>query len=655
MPKGGNGGGGKGGGSTIRGSKRDDILIGTENADVILGKAGNDSLSGLGGDDTLSGGDGDDLLEGGAGADVLDGGNGNDTASYEGSADGVVVSLSAGTGTGGDAEGDTLIFIENVTGSLHADTLTGDDGANTLDGGSGDDALFGGAGNDVLLGGDGGDLLEGGAGDDTLRGGAGDDVLNGALINNLDGSNGSDILDGGTGVDLASYEGATNGVQVDLAAGTAADGSLAGDTLISIENVDGSIFADTLVGDEGDNVLRGRGGGDTLIGGGGNDTLIGGSGDDVLDGGAGDDFISGNRDGNDTMTGGEGADVFSLVLGGTDIVIGYLPHPDPAPRFITTITDFETGVDSIVFDGASFDVLAAAVDLPGGGVMIRYLDGEEWAVVLEGLTTVDLIASDFEFVFNSIVGTDGPDFLIGTAARDSIMGLGGDDFLQGLGGADRLHGGDGVNTASYQLSPEAVTVSLFAGTGSGGDAEGDELILIRHLIGSWFGDALTGDNGANRLLGDLGDDTLSGMGGDDVLDGGGGNDTLLGRRGNDTLDGGTGDDLLHGGEGDDVLSGGAGADTFAFHVATNLTPILLSSLDGEGLDTITDFEAGIDTIRFGSAEFDVLSLAVQSGADVVITYGVGSTLTLLETQLGNLSAGDFVFDTTTIPEPPFLI
>jgi hypothetical protein len=77
-------------------------------------------------------------------------------------------------------------------------------------------------------------------------------------------------------------------------------------------------------------------------------------------------------------------------------------------------------------------------------------------------------------------------------------------------------------------------------------------------------------------------------------------------------------------------------------------------LDGEGLDTITDFEAGLDKVRFGWTEFDALSLAAQSGNDVVITYGVGSTLTLLDTQIDDLSAGDFVFDTTIIPEPPLL-
>jgi Ca2+-binding RTX toxin-like protein len=318
------------------------------------------------------------------------------------------------------------------------------------------------------------------------------------------------------------------------------------------------------------------------------------------------------------------------------------------------------------------------------GVLIAYELNR--AVLLLDTLLADLSPSDFVFQGrNPIAGTDGVDSLVGTPMRDQILAHRGNDFLFGGEGNDLLADGDGddllrggvghdllfgepgIDTASYELSLAGVTVDLVAGAGIGGDAHGDTLRDIENLIGSWFGDTLTGDGGSNRLQGDKGDDTLSGMGGDDVLDGGGlsmdfdgndtlsgggGNDTLLGRRSNDTLDGGAGDDLLHGGIEDDLLSGGAGADTFAFHVGTNLTPILLFSLDGEGLDTITDFEAGLDKVKFGWTEFDALSLAAQSGNDVVITYGVGSTLTLLDTQIDDLSAGDFVFDTTIIPEPP---
>ena len=53
------------------------------------------------------------MLEGGAGADILSGSHGNDTASYQDSSAPVVVDLGAGTGVGGDAQGDVLSGIEN--------------------------------------------------------------------------------------------------------------------------------------------------------------------------------------------------------------------------------------------------------------------------------------------------------------------------------------------------------------------------------------------------------------------------------------------------------------------------------------------------------------------------------------------------------------
>ena len=147
----------------------------TSGSHTMTGGAGNDSF--IGGDqgDTISGGAGNDILEGGAGADTLDGGAGVDTASYASSDQGVTVDLNAGTASGGDAQGDTLSNIENLTGSGYADSLTGDSGVNVLSGGAGNDTLTGGAGNDTLTGGAGSDLFMFGAGSgtDTVSGGDG--------------------------------------------------------------------------------------------------------------------------------------------------------------------------------------------------------------------------------------------------------------------------------------------------------------------------------------------------------------------------------------------------------------------------------------------------------------------------------------------------
>src|SRR6185503_4876078 len=71
----------------------------------------------------------------------------------------VTVSLAASTATGGDAIGDKITGVENITGSAFNDILTGDANTNVLDGGAGNDTLAGGADEDTLNGGDGTDTL----------------------------------------------------------------------------------------------------------------------------------------------------------------------------------------------------------------------------------------------------------------------------------------------------------------------------------------------------------------------------------------------------------------------------------------------------------------------------------------------------------------
>ena len=96
-------------------------------ADVIFGGGGNDTMDGGGGNDTIVGDAGNDLLRGNSGADVLIGGADIDTATYSESGSGGNVSLVAGVvGVGGNAAGDTLFEIENLTGSNFNDSLTGD-------------------------------------------------------------------------------------------------------------------------------------------------------------------------------------------------------------------------------------------------------------------------------------------------------------------------------------------------------------------------------------------------------------------------------------------------------------------------------------------------------------------------------------------------
>ena len=112
----------------------------------------NQTLTGTAGNDTLTGGAGNDTITGGAGADKIDGGGGIDTASYATSKAGVTVDLRLATAQkGGDAQGDVLSNIENVTGSNFVDTLIGDSGNNVITGGLGTDRLTGGGGADQFV------------------------------------------------------------------------------------------------------------------------------------------------------------------------------------------------------------------------------------------------------------------------------------------------------------------------------------------------------------------------------------------------------------------------------------------------------------------------------------------------------------------------
>jgi Ca2+-binding RTX toxin-like protein len=347
------------------GSSHGDILIGNDEPNRLDGGAGGDSLFGGGGDDHLLGGRGNDILVGGAGADQLEGGIGIDTADYsdspsgEGgdSAEGVRVSLEIagemGTGSGGSAEGDTLVGIENLVGSLHDDYLTGNNQANRLEG------L---AGSDVLLGLRGADHLFGNRGNDFLAGGAG-----------------ADHLDGGLDIDVAWYADSDVGVQVNLEFGRGYSGTALGDVLVDIENLIGSRHDDVLVGDREANDIEGLDGSDQLIGGGGDDLLVGGAGQDAPTGDVigpggevppsdGDDTLIGGR-GNDTLIGGTGAD---HLTGGSD-----------ADTFVWNAT-FETGANELL----PTDLIVDFNRTQGDKIDLHGIDADEGTDGNQDFTTV---------------------------------------------------------------------------------------------------------------------------------------------------------------------------------------------------------------------------------------------------------------------------
>jgi serralysin len=247
----------------------------------------------------------------------------------------------------------------------------------------------------------------------------------------------------------------------------------------------------TLVGTRGDDVLTGTIGDDVIAGFGGNDVIHGSWGNDVICGGDGDDRITGGVGWFDLdfVSGDAGDD--HVVAGGTFTVLVYAFAPGPVR------VDLETGVGS----GWGNDTL----------VGVHSVVGTEFDDVIRG----------------------SPEFncLDGLAGDDAVFGLAGDDCLDGGTGDDTLDGGPGIDLLSFRYSGDPVRVNLARGTAAGEGS--DRLAGVEEVVGSSFGDALTGDAGPNVFRGEGGADRLAGGAGMDRLDGGSGRDRVDGGVGRD--------------------------------------------------------------------------------------------------------------------------
>ncbi|MDI1295693.1 MAG: calcium-binding protein [bacterium] len=568
-------------------------VSGTNAGETLNGTALDDIITGLGGNDTLNGLDGNDILNGGLGADTLNGGNGTDTATYASATAGVNVNLVSGTQPNtGEAAGDVYSSIENLVGSNFNDYLAGNGANNSIWGGGGDDTLWGYGGTINYLYGEGG-------------------------VDTIVGSSGIDIMDGGAGTDLLRFNGDTVSYQLSNGPVTASlldqsinTGDAAGDIYISMEDLTGTNFSDTLYGDNSAlNNLLGLNGDDKLYGNGGTDIMIGGAGADRLDGGAGED-----------------------------------------------VADYET------YRFEEFEHSGA----PNGGIV-----GVTASLLNQSINTFDAVGDTYFSVENiagsllddTLEGDNNRNVILAWAGADTVRGMGGDDTLEGMPGADFIDGGTGEDTASYNSAGTlvipswgfytqvgvGVTASLLNPLINTNDAAGDTYANVENLLGSGFADTLQGDNLHNAIFGGAGNDTLKGEGGDDTLEGGAGGDTIDGDAGYDfasyadatsnvqiSLDGSlpsfgdaAGDtflnvegvlgssfgDVIYGDAKSNTLQGGAGAD----------------NLNGQGGDDLIVGGAGGDSMTGGS------------GNDTV-SYESSTSGVVVSMQDGSINTGDAVGD-----------
>jgi Ca2+-binding RTX toxin-like protein len=581
----------------------DDILKNTRvlgsnagtGSDSLTGTAFADNLYGAAGPDTLRGADGDDRLYGGAGSDLLDGGAGVDLVSYSDAAPvvikvtnqpdtilGVDVDLGLTTqigNAGGEEVGDVLVGIEALEGSAYNDSLTGDDNPNDL---------YGLAGNDFLVGVGGYDRLYGGDGDDTIRAGTG-----------------GNLIDGGVGIDVISYAPASQAVKVDLATPAANSGQADGDFYVGIENISGSGFNDTLLGEDtlfgdaakGINVIWGNDGNDSISGRGGDDSLYGGDGKDSLYGGMGNDSLSGGT-GSDSMVGGTGDDIYVVDDSGNTITENAGEGTDLVKSSVTLTMAANvenltlTGSAAINGTGNSLDnwiIGNGAVNSLYGGGGNDTLDGkagddsmaggvgdDTYVVDSVGDILVESANSGSDLVQSAVSLTLGTNFenltLTGSAAISGtgnaldnvLIGNSGNNTLSGGDGNDTLDGGSGSDSLVGGLGNDTYVVNVTGDTIAENAGEGVDTVLssvTKTLAANLENLTLIGTAAINGT-GNTMDNIVTGNAADNVLSGSSGNDLLSGGDGNDTLDGGTGNDTLDGGAGNGSLIGGAGNDTF---------------------------------------------------------------------------------------------
>ncbi|MEJ6398604.1 VCBS domain-containing protein [Yoonia sp. 208BN28-4] len=458
----------------------------------------------------------------------------------------------------------------------------------------GDDIYFGTEGDDYIdaLGGD--DLVDARGGNDTVLDGAGDDIVFGGIGDDLFiAGSGANDYDGEDGYDTLDYSASSRGLAINLETGDNTGGeagnAAGNDSFINIEGLIGGQGDDILTGTTGNNTIAGGDGGDLILDLGGDDFIFGNDGDDVFKVGAGAN----------TFDGGAGDDLLDYSASGRGISLNLATG------------DTTGGQAGNAAGNDAFTDIEGVIGGRGGDI----LTGSDLDNLLSGGAGADVI-----------LGMGGNDLILDGSGSDTVFGGDGDDYFTVGSGANTITGDDGSDTADYSAFQRGLQINLTDGTTSGGAtgnaAGNDVLVLIENIIGSNGDDVLLGDAQSNRFEGGTGNDRLSGRGGDDSIFGGDGDDSIWGGGGADVLSGGDGADWFDGGAGSDldILIGGAGADTFHFDM-------------GEGVDTILDFEAGIDTLEldnFGylTTSADVAAYASEMDGDLILDFGTDGFITI---------------------------
>jgi Ca2+-binding RTX toxin-like protein len=367
-------------GSSLCGTKVDDIISGTTTTDLIIGFAGNDTLTGLDGNDSLKGYEGDDIIDGGPGDDYIDGGEG-------------------------------------------------------------DDSLTGGSGNDKIIGGSGNDTLDGGLESDELFGSSGADRITFSLNDVIaDGGSGSDTL---IITDLANSRPVTILIQQDKAYFETTFAPTIKNTL-NFENFETALSNDFLITDASDtqSIITGSGadiiqsyGSDILIEtGAGSDTIYKHEGNGVIETGSGDDLVELLNTGLTSVSLEDGDDEIT-IRGQFDIIDGGLGSD-------TLLISNNWVYPNIIFSLQAGAIYSDFPDLFAAKYRMSVQQVEN--ISYDGELDMTLVGDDLSNTISSgsgddlLIGEGGDDTISGGIGNDEIKGGAGFDTLSGGEGVDRF-------------------------------------------------------------------------------------------------------------------------------------------------------------------------------------------------------------------------
>lgn len=559
-----------------------------------------------------------EVFVGGAGNDTINGLAGWDLVAYGNSPNAIQVNLALATGHVQDGWGftDTLIGIEEITGSFYNDTFLGNASDQTFNGGKGNDSMDGVSGHDevgfnndeagvtVKLGGwvgASGSLPSGYTGSakdgwgtidvfkniDGVEGSGFNDTLTGDANNNrLDGRGGADTIDGGGGVDWAEYNQAMVGVHVDLSQGKALDdgqgidmanpsAAIEQDTLISIENVLGGYGNDLIIGSSIANELDGGAGHDTLNSGDGNDTLTGGGGNDVLDGGANTDIAK--------FTGPRSGYTITPGAGGSLVVVDNTANRDGTDQLRNI--EFLNFSDGTIASPQTADTTAPTVT--------TFSPADNATGVAVG--------SNMVLTFNEPIQKGSGNIVISNGSDTRTIPVG-DAQITVSGSTVTINPTADLQTSSnYYVQLAAGAIKDLAGNNYAGISNTTTLNFTTAMASA-----------------SAGNDTITGTSGNDTINGLAGNDSLSGLAGNDSLTGAEGADTLTGGQGNDNLvltETTSAADVVIFAGGTGVAGTLARA-QSLGRDTITGLNLGTNTTAVDKLQFSAADFAIPAGTAV---------------------------------------